>query len=88
MGVGLLCSGRTPCCRRYLFKENRDASARRPRRSERDREGDSSPNWPLPWLTERLYRRRTGVPVNRLLGVRTERESESGVSGVDGAVAL
>jgi len=43
---------------------------------------------PLPWLTERLYRRRTGVPVNMLLGVRTAGESERGVRGVDGAVAL
>lgn len=42
----------------------------------------------LPWLTERLYRLRTGVPVNMLLGVRTEGDSESGVRGVDGAVAL
>lgn len=42
----------------------------------------------LPWLTERLYRLRTGVPVNMLLGVRTEGGSECGVSGVDGAVAL
>lgn len=42
----------------------------------------------LPWLTERLYRLRTGVPVNMLLGVRTEGDSESGVKGVDGAVAL
>lgn len=22
MGVGLLCSGRTPCCRQYLFKRS------------------------------------------------------------------
>lgn len=42
----------------------------------------------LPWLTERLYRLRTGVPVNMLLGVRTEGDSESGIKGVDGAVAL
>lgn len=42
----------------------------------------------LPWLTERLYRLLTGVPVNMLLGVRTEGDSESGVKGVDGAVAL
>lgn len=48
----------------------------------------SSSVWLLPWLTERLYLRRTGVPVNRLLGVRTDGDSESGVSGVDGAVAL
>lgn len=43
---------------------------------------------PLPWLTERLYRLRTGAPVNTLLGVRTEEDSETGVRGVDGAVAL
>jgi len=43
---------------------------------------------PVPWLTERLYRLRTGVPVNMLLGVRTEGDSEGGVRGVDGAVAL
>lgn len=43
---------------------------------------------PLPWLTERLYRLRTGVPLNMLLGVRTEGDSECGVRGVDGAVAL
>ena len=43
---------------------------------------------PLPWLTERLYRLRTGVPVKLLLGVRTEGDSESGVRGVHGAVAL
>lgn len=42
----------------------------------------------IPWLTDRLYRLRTGAPANRLLGVRTEGESESGVRGVDGAVAL
>lgn len=42
----------------------------------------------LPWLTERLYRLRTGVPVNMLLGVRTEGDSECGVRGVVGAVAL
>lgn len=35
-----------------------------------------------------LYRLRTGLPVNMLFGVRTEGDSESGVRGVEGAVAL